>query len=48
MSIDDKIEIIGDSLHNIRGAIEGAGVTGLGNITTYADAIELMGGGSVE
>ena len=45
MSIDDKIEVIGDSLHDIRGAIESAGVTGLGNITTYADAIELMGGG---
>lgn len=45
MSIDDKVEIIGDSLHDIRGAIEGAGVRGLGNITTYADAIEVLGGG---
>lgn len=48
MSIDEKVEVIGDSLHNIRGAIEGAGITGLGNITTYADAISLLGGGSVE
>ena len=45
MSIDEKVEIIGDSLHDIRGAIEDAGVRGLGNITTYADAIEVLGGG---
>ena len=42
MSIDDKLDIIGDSLTDIKGAILNKGVTPSGNITTYASAIEQL------
>ena len=45
MSIEDKLDIIGDSLSDIKGAIIAQGVTPSGNITTYATAIGEIGGG---
>lgn len=46
MSIEEKIDIIGDSLSDIKGAIIAKGVTPSGNITTYAAAIgDISGGG---
>ena len=46
MSIEEKIDIIGDSLSDIKGAIIAKGVTPSGNITTYATAIGEIGGGA--
>lgn len=46
MSIDSKLDIIGDSLTDIKGAIIAKGVTPEGNITTYANAIGEIGGGA--
>lgn len=45
MSIEEKIDIIGDSLSDMKGAILAKGVTPSGNITTYATAIGNIGGG---
>ena len=46
MSIEDKLDIIGDSLSDIKGAIIAQGVTPSGNIITYATAIGEIGGGN--